>query len=551
MQFDGVNEDEDEPVTDNSDPEASNVGTVEAPVAVQEEPIKACCICGLDVSQKQRARDQAGRHWCAPCSEFAIGAGKTNGMTQCPDCGRDTRPMLMVDQGGEKVCTLCNKDFLNEIENRRLHRIAATANPELEIRQLIREMLRAIAGAVVLAGVLTLYHFGLLYVHPKAWVPFQSALCFFGAMAVGVGIAIAVQYIRMSIRKRERRAEYDKMVQAAANHVLALDEDSHTMGISESPEPLRRRVERAIARIEACAGLGIGGAGDIVASFAKKTDPATLIEFLQSQRPSTTDTVARNREIATISYLHVDLETATSALTAILLRLPFDQDAMTRHALICFRTGKLEQAKKIFKRVVHIAREKNSEVDLAAAYCNLGMLHVMLAEFDDASVRYSQAMIIYTKLNREDGQADCFLNLGLIAYRQKKLLEVEDQLRKAMAINRRRKRREGLSICCSILGVILVEKEVPQLKEAEKLLNQAIRLNLELGRPGGVAAAYGNLGLARVKRRDLAGATELFLKAQSIYQRINRPKMTAKIQGMLKTVGTLSAAKAASSRSGK
>jgi predicted metal-dependent hydrolase len=56
-----------------------------------------------------------------------------------------------------------------------------------------------------------------------------------------------------------------------------------------------------------------------------------------------------------------------------------------------------------------------------------------------------------------------------------------------------------------------------------------------------VAAAYGNLGLVHVKRRDFAGARELFLKAQSIYQRINRPKMVAKIQGMLRQVGGMSA----------
>jgi tetratricopeptide (TPR) repeat protein len=92
---------------------------------------------------------------------------------------------------------------------------------------------------------------------------------------------------------------------------------------------------------------------------------------------------------------------------------------------------------------------------------------------------------------------------------------------------------------------------MPQLNEAKKLLNEAVRLNLELGRPGGVAAAYGNLGLVLVKQGDYPGATELFLKAQSIYQRINRPKMMAKIQGMLKTVGGISAARAAAGRSGK
>jgi hypothetical protein len=83
------------------------------------------------------------------------------------------------------------------------------------------------------------------------------------------------------------------------------------------------------------------------------------------------------------------------------------------------------------------------------------------------------------------------------------------------------------------------------LREAERLLNRAVQLNMDLGRPGGVATAYGNLGLVRVKRHDFAGARELLVKAQAIYQRISRPKMAAKVQAMLKTVGTISAARAA------
>jgi tetratricopeptide (TPR) repeat protein len=276
-------------------------------------------------------------------------------------------------------------------------------------------------------------------------------------------------------------------------------------------------------------------------TLAEKGQPEPIVQFLLSQRPATNDTLARNREIATISFLEGDWATATTAVTAILLRLPHDQDAMTRRALICYRTGELEQAKKIFKRVVLIAREKNSDMDIAAAYCNLGMLHLMLEEYDDAAVRYGKAMSIYNRLKYEDGQADCMVNMGLIAYKAKKGKEVEHQFRAALDINKRHKRREGMSICCSLLGVILIEKDNPELNEAEKLLKQAVQLSLELGRPGGVAAAYGNLGLVHVKRRDFAGARELFLKAQSIYQRINRPKMVAKIQGMLRQVGGMSA----------
>jgi tetratricopeptide (TPR) repeat protein len=549
-------------VDDAVAPESS---PTEIAAATPEETAKTCCICGLDVSQKKRHRDRSGRYWCEHCHGFIPSSEKLPGMEPCPDCGRETRPNQMVEQAGIKVCPSCNQIFLAEAEPRRIYKAAVTADPEIAIRRLIQQMMSALAWLAIAALVVELYHFRLLYFRPQPWVPFLIVLYVLAGLAVLALCNIGIQYTRMAVRLSVRRGEYDKMIETAVNQVMAIDDESHTMGISESPEPLRRRVERAIARVEALAGqlvttTGSAGlrthagetaaahenpAGEIIESLANKGNATPITEFLMAQRPDTTDTVGRNREIAVISYLHGDMATASVAVTAILLRLAHDQQAMTRRALVSFRNGDLEMAKKIFKRVIFLAREKKNELDLAAAYCNLGMLHLMLSEFDDADVRYSQAMQIYNRLSRDDGQADCLVALGLIAYRQKKKgVEVEDQFRRALAINNRRKRREGLSICCSLLGVILVEKEVPELKESEKLLNRAVHLNLELGRPGGVAAAYGNLGLVRVKRGDFAGAREQFLKAQSIYQRISRPKMMAKIQGMLKTVGELSAAKA-------
>lgn len=539
MQADEV--DDDESAQAFAEPAPTGTVPIDGPAAARPEQVKTCCVCGLDVSQKQRHKDRAGRYWCQPCHEFAAGADKAPGMAPCPDCGRSTRGSLMVEQAGERVCPSCHELYTAESEHRRARKAAATDRPEPEIRKLIRKLMTYLIAAAAVILLLTLYRFGLLFVPPSNSVLIKILLYLLGFVAAGLGIAVAIQYVRIDLRKRVRQAEYDKMLRSAANQILALDEDSHTMGISESPEPLRRRVERAVARVEACAGQGVSGAGEIIDSLSKKGNPAPLIEFLLAQRPNTTDTVARNREIATISYLQGNWPIATSAITAVLLRLQYDQDAMTRQALICFRTGQFDQAKKMFKRVVNIAREKNSEIDSAAAYSNLGMLHMMLNEIGDAKDRYNHALASYKRLSREDGQADCLANLGLIAYKLKNGSEADSVLREAMAINKRRKRREGLATCCSLLGVILLEKEASNLKEAESLLNQAAQLNLELGRMGGVATAYGNLGLVRVKRHDLKGAWELLLKAKGIYQRINQPRRMAKIQDMLKTVSAMTA----------
>jgi tetratricopeptide (TPR) repeat protein len=519
---------------------------VEAPAeaAVAEDAVKVCSICGLDLSHKKRSRDSGGRYWCMHCHEFLTKAEQFPKAVPCPDCGRPSRHSTMVDLDGTRICARCNGVRLAEVKDRQLHKAAVTADPEVKIRRLIRQLALGIVASAAVTGLVTLYHFHLLYFRPRPWVPFISALITLGVLAVGLVVAIGVQYIRIALRKRLREIDYDKMVQTAINHILAVEDDSHALGISESPEPLRRRVSRSVARVEACAGQGDKQAAAILNGLAKMSTPDQALAFLLAQRPTTDDTVGRNREIAMLAYLHGNYPVASAAVTAILLRFHNDQEAMTRQALICFRIGELEKAKKIFRRVVRIAKEQNSEENLALAYSNLGLLHVMLNEWDDATNRYLQSLQIYKRLGRPDGEADCLMCLGLIAFRQKRDSdEVENYLRRSMAINKRHNREEGLSICCSVMGLYLIEKEPPQLNEAERLLKRAIDLNVSLGRSGGAAAAIGNLGLLQVKRGDLAAARQLFQRALGIYQRANRPKMALRIQGMLKTVGTLSAAR--------
>ncbi len=84
-----------------------------------------------------------------------------------------------------------------------------------------------------------------------------------------------------------------------------------------------------------------------------------------------------------------------------------------------------------------------------------------------------------------------------------------------------------------VLGLLVYSNEEGKLSEAERMLRKAVALNDRIGRFGAVAAAYGNLGLARAKARDFKRARQMLLQALSIYQRLNRPKMVHKVQTML------------------
>jgi DNA-directed RNA polymerase subunit RPC12/RpoP len=66
---------------------------------------KKCCICGTDVTDLPRFRDDQGNYWCAECTAQDKRARK--GVT-CPACGRKFMPQEMVRSGGKYLCQACD-----------------------------------------------------------------------------------------------------------------------------------------------------------------------------------------------------------------------------------------------------------------------------------------------------------------------------------------------------------------------------------------------------------------------------------------------------------
>lgn len=351
-----------------------------------------------------------------------------------------------------------------------------------------------------------------------------------------VVVGIAYVWLAAQFRKRRLLREEQERFDTTVNRVLALGEQNQLAGMSEKLGQFRSQVERALKRVEAAEASGVPEAQGIVQPMHRSAmpNPQRLTEYLISARSGAPDLVARNREITTLAFLQGDTATAFECVEAIIAVVPNDLDGHTRLAQIQYLRGEYDAAKLTYRKVLKIAASQKDEAEQALAYENLGTLHLNLQEFNDAEKRFLQAMEIYTHLKQDDGLADCQVSLGLIAQFRKKPEQAEVYFRKAMEINDRLKREEGQAITCGCLGLLLYNKRIRQeLDEAEDLLRRALANYEKLGRLGGAATAYGNLGLVRVLRKDTTTARELFGKSLALYRKCNRPKMVIKVQGWL------------------
>jgi tetratricopeptide (TPR) repeat protein len=486
---------------------------------------KDCCMCGIDVSESKRIKDSSDRYWCESCSKLQVRERHPPGTVVCPDCG--TTGANMVEQDGVKVCEPCGQIRETERIGLELRRQQKARDPETKLRRKIRLFL----AAALLFAVLTILRYTASPIdfegHIDDWL---NAIAIASALA-GVGVC----YVIIAIRRRQRLAAHAALIERVENAIIALAERQHeSQSVVERTESLRFHAKRAVRRIEAAAGRADAKADKLIELFDLRHDTQPLVVYLSDQRPGARDLVARNRELESIAYLGTDYNTAIAAIDAVLFRIPSDLDALTRRAMILCAWGRFDEAKKTFVRIINLAERKDDLLAEADGYANLGLVHQLLDEIDDAHKYHNKALFMYKKLpGNDDREADCYGNIGFIHFRRGERRDAETVFRKALEINTRLKRIEGMALDYGVLGLLVYSNEEGKLSEAERLLRRAVALNDQIGRFGAVAAAYGNLGLVRAKARDFKKARQMLLQALSIYQRLNRPKMVHKVQTML------------------
>ncbi len=482
-------------------------------------------MCGTDISEAKRLRDSSGRYWCESCTHLEVRERHPAGVAVCPDCG--AAGITLIEQDQIKVCEPCAGIRRQEIVDFDACRTRRTHDPELRIRRFNRYFI----ASFILFSTLLVVRFAVLS------LKFEHRLDDWlnvTAMVISI-VGIASVRLLLAARRKMRVIDYNTLIERVENGIMAMAErHNQSQTVIERTEGLRILARRAIRRIEAAAGRGVEKADKLIAQFDVRHEPAPLVTFLAGERTKAHDLVARNREIETLAYLGGDYLTAMDAINAVLLRIPSELDALTRQAMVLCAVGKLDMARKIFIRVINQAEKKDDLLAEADGYANLGLVHQLLDEIDDAHKYHNKALFMYKKLpGNEDREADCYGNIGFVHHRRGEARDAELVFRKALEINTRLNRIEGMALDYGVLGLMVYNSPEGKLSDAERMLRKAVTLNDQIGRFGAVAAAYGNLGLVKAKARDFKKARQMLLTALGIYQRLNRQKMVTKVQTML------------------
>lgn len=496
---------------------------------------KACCMCGTDLADSKRIRDSSGRYWCESCVKLDVRERHAIGVAVCPDCG--TAGVTLVEQDDLKVCEPCAGIRKQEIVDAETRRKQKAFDPELQLRRVNRFLL---LGFMLFATVLVL-RFAVWHLKFEHRIDDWLNVLAIAAPVIGM----ACVWMLIGVKRKMRLIEYNALLERVENGILAMAErHNQTQTVIERTEGLRVQARRAIRRIEAAAGRGVENADKLIQQFDLRHESSAMVGFLEGDREGAHDLVSRNREIETLAYLDGDYNTAMDAVSAVLLRIPSELDGLTRQALILCALGKFDLAKKIFIRIINQAEKKDDLLAEADGYANLGLVHQLLDQIDDAHKYHNKALFMYKKLTgNEDREADCYGNIGFIHHRRGESRDAELVFRKALEINSRLDRVEGMAMNYGVLGLMVYNSPEGRLSEADSMLRKAVTLNDKIARFGAVAAAYGNLGLVKAKAKDFKKARQMLLTALSIYQRLNRQKMVHKVQTMLTQLSKTAPAK--------
>lgn len=147
---------------------------------------------------------------------------------------------------------------------------------------------------------------------------------------------------------------------------------------------------------------------------------------------------------------------------------PSDISAWNQLGNLYLRTGQLDEATEMFRRVGELASSTDRPKKwMAIRYGNLGIVHRIRGELDQAIQMHEKSLTIETELGRKEGMASQYGHLGIVH---------------------------------------LIRGEIDQ---GAQMLEKSLAINTELGHKEGMANQYGNLGNMHQIRGDLDQAIQM------------------------------------------
>lgn len=206
-----------------------------------------------------------------------------------------------------------------------------------------------------------------------------------------------------------------------------------------------------------------------------------------------------------------------------------------QRGVLAVEAGKYNKALIELQTALQLNTSVDNQKGIAVNLLNLGRLYLLMERFDDARTTFNRVVHIGVGLNDQFILSEGYASLGRYYYLtggNKK--DAIDNMEKAAAIDRKQG-YHTIGNRLNIMGMAYKADNKPE--EAEKVFNDALKLNKGYDMEADIADSLRGLGDIWVEKEDYKKAGELYENALAIDKKLG---LSAKISIDLSNLGILS-----------
>jgi putative nucleotidyltransferase with HDIG domain len=196
-------------------------------------------------------------------------------------------------------------------------------------------------------------------------------------------------------------------------------------------------------------------------------------------------------------------------------------DLFNSLAIVYFEKGQLNKALRYYRKSLNLARKRRDLALLANIYNNMGAVYSVKGEYEKAIEYYKNSLRIYKECGNHFGISHAFHNLGMTYSKKGDRKRAEGYYRESLKISERIGEISLSSITLLSLAEMRISEE--KLKEAEEILDDALKKLFAIDDKLGIAEGYKLRGVIERKRGNLKRAEYYLLESIKIHEECNHP----------------------------
>ncbi len=190
-----------------------------------------------------------------------------------------------------------------------------------------------------------------------------------------------------------------------------------------------------------------------------------------------------------------------------------------------------DAARTLYKEILSIYRELDSEAGIAVSLLNLGTLAASQADFAEAKKLIREALVIYRQQGRKRSVASCLSLLARVAHMQNDNTAARSLCEECVAIERELGCKKDIAGALCFLGILFESQgDLPQ---ARRFLDEGLAIRRDIDDKKGTANALEILARVTASEGDYTAARLLYEKSLALFRELKSTRGIATfLEGM-------------------